>query len=60
LRNLFFKNIQKIFSEKFFCINIENADSRAVVIKKKKERKFEKRYRISKKLIEKMCQEFNM
>jgi len=30
-----FKNIQKIFSEKFFCINIENADARAVVIKKK-------------------------
>jgi len=40
LRNLFFfKNIQKIFSEKFFCINIENADARAVVIKKKKRKK---------------------
>jgi len=41
MKNLFLKKIiQIIFSENFFCINIENADACAVVIKKT--RKFEK------------------
>jgi len=36
MKNLFFiKIIKMIFSEKIFCINIENADAYAVVIKRK-------------------------